>query len=343
MNIRRAIACTAVPLLLVLAGCSSEPGESVDTGTPTPDATAEDPTSGTCEGATVAYITPGLSIPFWRSLAVGIGRVADEVGATVTDYDSDLSASTQLQNAQDAITAGVDAIIISPTDSSSAPVVLETAMDAGVPVVIADIGTDSGEFVSFVKTDNIAGAAAAAEYLNELLAEAGTQNAEIGMIGISQTRQNGKDRTQGFTETVEAAGHSVLELLESTDYTRSEGMALAQDLLTANPDMVALFTQHDEATLGALTALETANALDRVILVGFDGSTDSLAAIEAGTVAGASMQQPVLMGNEAMRAVCDYLSGSTPEETIYVDTIMVTRENVAEIRDSVIDTVFAER
>jgi len=337
VNIKRAFFAIMLPPL-VLAAC----GSASDDATSSEATSNASASSGSCEGAKVAYITPGLSIPFWRSLAVGIGRTADEVGATVTDYDSDLSASTQLQNAQDAITAGVDAIIISPTDSSAAPVVLDAASEAGVPVVIADIGTDSGEYVSFIKTDNIAGAAAAGEYLNGLLAEEGIEQAKIGMIGISQTRQNGKDRTQGFTETVEAAGHSVLELLESSDYTRSEGMAFAQDLLTANPDMVALFTQHDEATLGALSALETANALDRVILVGFDGSTDTLAAIEKGTVFGASMQQPVLMGNEAMQAVCDYLSGETPEETIYVDTVMVTRENVAEIKDSVIDTVFAE-
>ena len=62
------------------------------------------------------------------------------------------------QNAQDAITAGVDLIIISPTDSSSAPTVLDLAAENNVPVVIADIGTDEGEYVSFVISTNEQGA-----------------------------------------------------------------------------------------------------------------------------------------------------------------------------------------
>lgn len=342
MKIRNAVIGGVMLLPLALMGCSSAGSDSgsTESGSTEPEPPTDN-AAGTCDGANVAYITPGLSIPFWRSLAVGVGRATTEVGATVTDYDSDLSASTQLQNAQDAITAGVDAIIISPTDSSSAPAVLELAAAGGVPVVIADIGTDSGEYLSFIKTDNIAGAAAAGNYLVEVLQKDGITEGEIGIVGISQARQNGKDRTQGFTEVVEAAGYTVLPLLESADYTRSEGMTLAQDLLTAHPNMVGLFTEHDEATQGALTAFKAVGASNTVI-VGFDGSPDTLAAIEAGTLGGAAMQQPVLMGREAMNAVCANLSGETVEDLVMVDTVMVTGDNVAEVKDSLMDNVFAQ-
>lgn len=331
---------------LALAGCSgADSGKAEEAEAPEQTATEETEAAEApgCEGANVAYITPAMSVPFWRSLSAGVKRGAEDAGMKVTDYDSDLSASTQLQNAQDAITSGVDAIIISPTDSASAPAVLDVAADAGVPVFIADIGTDSGDFVTFVKTDNVGGAAAAGEYLVEVLNEQGITSGNIGMVGISQSRQNGKDRTQGFTEVVEGAGFKVLELLESEDYTRSEGLTLAQDLITANPDMVAIFTQHDEATLGALTAIETAGLTGKLLIVGFDGSTDTFEAIESGVLAGASMQQPVLMGEEAAKAVCAYLNGDTPEETVFVDTIMVTDKNVETLRDEVADKVFAEK
>ncbi|MCL2464008.1 MAG: substrate-binding domain-containing protein [Micrococcales bacterium] len=358
MKIRQIAVGAALPLC-ALAACSSNPGHATTpTGGPTaavqspantgtaPDASTGAPTldaasAAACQGKKIAYLTASISVPYWRSLAVGVDRVAKQAGATVTDYDSNLDSSTQLRNAQDAITAGVDAIIISPTDSTSAPVVLDAAKAAGVPVVIADVGTDSGDYVSFVQTDNVKGAAAAGDYLNQLLAAKDIKNAQIGMIAIEQTRQNGRNRTKGFTDAVEGAGHTVLPLLESKQYTRSEGMSLAQDLITGNPNMVALFTQHDEATLGALTALETANDLDKIILVGFDGSPDTLQAIEDGKVKGASMQQPVLMGNDAMVAVCQYLGGTAPDKAIYVPTIMVTTDNVASVKATVMDTVFA--
>ena len=57
------------------------------------------------------YTSPELLAKFEKETGIKV---------TVTDYDSRNDAGTQLQNAQDAITAGVDLIIISPTDSSSA-------------------------------------------------------------------------------------------------------------------------------------------------------------------------------------------------------------------------------
>ncbi|MBV8770556.1 MAG: substrate-binding domain-containing protein, partial [Hyphomicrobiales bacterium] len=86
-----------------------------------------------------AYLTPGLDLPFWRYLAVGIADEAKKHNATVTNYDSHNDAATQLKNAQDAIARKVDGILISPTDSSTAPSVLSLAEKANIPVVIADI------------------------------------------------------------------------------------------------------------------------------------------------------------------------------------------------------------
>src|SRR5215203_1839851 len=129
----------------------------------------------------VAYLTPGLNVPFWKYLSDGIKQQAERdseaTGATinVTDYDSRNDASLQLQNAQDAITAGVDLIIISPTDSSSAPTVLELAAENNVPVVIADIGTDEGEYVSFVISTNEQGAYEAGQVLMEKMKEMGCE------------------------------------------------------------------------------------------------------------------------------------------------------------------------
>jgi len=133
------------------------------------------------ESYEIAYLTPGLNVPFWKYLSDGIkqqaARDGESTGATinVTDYDSRNDASLQLQNAQDAITAGVDLIIISPTDSSSAPTVLELAAENNVPVVIADIGTDEGEFVSFVISTNEQGAYEAGQVLMEKMKEMGCE------------------------------------------------------------------------------------------------------------------------------------------------------------------------
>lgn len=325
-------------LATVLAAGFALTGCSLDTPS-APTAGADADTQ--CEGSTMAYLTPGISVPFWRYMATGIENAAEPSGVKITTYDSDNSQSKQLQNAQDAITAGVAAIIISPTDSASAPAVLSLAAQNNVPVVISDIGTDSGDFVTFVKTDNAGGAADAGAYLAEQLAASGFSPSPIGIIGISQARQNGKDRTEGFTDAVTPDGNTILPLLESADYSRAEGLAFAQDLMTANPDMHGIFAEHDEATQGTLTAVDSAGRAGDVIVVGFDGSPDSFAAIQDGRLAGAAMQQPVLMGSNAFESACSFLDGDQPEELIELPTIMVTKDNVDEIADEVKANVFA--
>jgi ribose transport system substrate-binding protein len=294
----------------------------------------------------IAYLTPGLNVPFWKYLSDGIKQAAATDAAksgakiTVTDYDSRNSAATQLQNAQDVVTAGVDLIIISPTDSSSAPEVLELAADNNVPVVIADIGTDSGDYVSFVISSNESGAYDSGKVLMQKLAEKGWKGSDVMMITISQARLNGQNRTKGITRAVEEAGGKIVQFLESKDYTRAEAQTQASDMISANPQAHGFFTQHDEAALGTYAAIQESGRADDIILASFDGSPESVELIKQGKIVAAAMQQPVLMGRLAMEVGLKHLRGEQVEKQTEVPTILVTPENVKEVEPQLQDTVF---
>jgi ribose transport system substrate-binding protein len=284
-----------------------------------------------------------LDVPFWKYLSDEIHQEAAKQGVDVQDYDSRNDAATQLKNAQDAITKKVDAIIISPTDSSSAPAVLKEAEQAKIPVIIADIGTDSGNYDSFVISSNKTGAKEAGDYLAKYLASKGFNKGPVGEITISLARINGQNRTGGFKEAMDATSIPILDMKQSQKYTRAEGETFAQDLMTAHPDLHAIFSQHDEATLGALKAIETAKKQDQVVLAGFDGSPETVDAIKAGKIVCASMQQPVLMGKKAFDAAEDIFNGEKPEKEIDVPTILVTKDNVNQLEKQLADTVFPKQ
>src|SRR6516165_4716016 len=148
----------------------------------------------------IVYLTPGLDLPFWRYLSKGVESEAKKAGYSYTALDSHNSAETQLKNAQDAIARGVAGIAISPTDSSTAPSVLALAARAKIPVVVADIGTNSGEYVSFIISDNHQGAFGVGEALAAAMKEKGWQDGSVGLVTISQARKNGQARTAGFRE-----------------------------------------------------------------------------------------------------------------------------------------------
>ncbi len=235
---------------------------------------------------------------------------------------------------------GEPVVILSPTDSSSAPTVLELAAENNVPVVIADIGTDEGEYVSFVISTNEQGAYEAGQVLVERMQANGCEGGDIAMVTISQARLNGQNRTKGITRAIEEGGGEIVQFLQSEDYTRAEAQQQTSDLLSANPDICGFFTQHDEAALGALTAIEESGRAEDLAFASFDGSPESVELIRQGKLVAASMQQPVLMGRIAMEVGLQHLRGEEVERETSVPTILVTPENLADVEAQLGDTVF---
>jgi ABC-type sugar transport system substrate-binding protein len=256
----------------------------------------------------VVYITPGLDLPFWRYLSKGVENVVTAKGYTFQALDSRNSADTQIRNAQDAIARGVAGIVISPTDSSTAPSVLALAEKAKIPVVVADIGTNSGEYVSFIISDNYEGAKGVGEALAAAMKAKGWETGSVGLVTISQARKNGQARTSGFRDALKEAGitkEAGLQQMQS--YTADETFKFTQDMVTANPDMRGLWIQTDQPAIGAMRAMKAARKDGEILLAAFDGIPDFVELLKSGEIVASGMQQPYLMGR-SRRKPCSPIS-----------------------------------
>ena len=300
-------------------------------------------TSAIAQGKDIVYLTPGLDLPFWRYLSKGIESAVKAKGYGYQALDSHNSAQTQLQNAQDSITRGVGGIIISPTDSSTAPSVLQLAQRAGIPVVIADIGTNSGEYASFIISDNYRGAHDVGTALAAALKEKGWEGGDVAIVAISQARKNGQARTQGFLDGLKEGGFTGREagMQQMQSYTTDETFKFTQDILTANPGLRGLFIQTDQPAMGALRAIKAARKDGGVLVAAFDGIPDFVPLLESGELVVSGMQQPYLMGVRSGEAMIDVLDGKTPEKEITVPILAITSKNIAEELPTVKETVFA--
>ena len=290
----------------------------------------------------IVYLTPGLDLPFWRYLSEGIEKVVKDKGYDYQALDSHNSAQTQLRNAQDAIARGVAGIIISPTDSSTAPSVQDLAAKANIPVVIADIGTNGGDYVSFIISDNYEGAKGVGEALAAALKAKGWQDGSVGLVTISQARKNGQARTAGFRDAMKAAGiTNEAGLQQMQSYTADETFKFVQDMITANPDMKAVWIQTDQPAIGALRAIKAARKDGDILVAAFDGIPEFVDLLKSGQIVATGMQQPYLMGEKSAEAMFTHIEGGTPEKQILVPILVVTSENIDEVLPTVKETVFA--
>lgn len=287
----------------------------------------------------VVYLAPDLDMPYWRYMAKGVESEAKKGGHSFRAMSSNHSAAAQLQNAEEVIARGVAGIVLSPTDSSTAPSVLQRAEKAHIPVVVADVGTNSGECVCFVTTDNRDGAYQVGQALVEALKQKG--GGTVGVVSLSLARNNGKLRTEGFQQAL-AEGHiKEAGLVEMHNYTADETAAFTKDMLAANPGMRGMFVQEDAPTLGAVRAIRAAGRGGDFLLASFDGTPETLDCLRKGEILISGMQQPGLMGVRAAEALIAHLQGKKVDRQIFVPILLVTAQSLDEQLPTIRKHVFA--
>jgi ABC-type sugar transport system substrate-binding protein len=231
--------------------------------------------------------------------------------------------------------------VLSPTDSSTAPAVLDLASRAGIPVSFAGIGTVSGDYVTFVTSNDESGAYAVGQELAKAFAAKGWTGAEVGLVMISQARQNGVKRTNGFVKAMDEAGHTIVARNEMQLYTADETFRYVQDMLTAHPALRGIFVQTDTPALGATRAVDAMRRSGETLIAAFDGVPEFITLIENGSIVVSGMQQPYLMGETAANSVIDQLEGETPEKEVVLPILTATKENIEELLPDIKQSVFA--
>lgn len=290
--------------VFVLAACSIEGEDKGKTEEKSTETSVETKEGGYKIGVSLST----LNNPFFVSIREGIEEKAKEEGAEVVISDAQNDSSVQSNQIEDLITQKVDLIIINPVDSTAISSSVQKANEANIPVICVDRGSEDGEILSLVASNNVEGGKMAGEFILEKVGE----NAEViqleGIPGASSTRERG----QGFEEATKDKINLVAS--QPANFDRAEGLTVMENLLQAQPDVKAVFCQNDEMALGASEAIK-ASGKD-IVIVGFDGNDDAVEAVKNGDLAATVAQQPKEMGKLAMENAINHLKGETIDEQI---------------------------
>jgi len=299
--------------LLVLSACSTEAPEwSKSNG----DGNAAGDTGG-------QKIKLGLSIstlnnPFFVSVKDGVMAEAKNHGIDVIVIDAQNDSAKQGNDVEDLLQQGVTALLINPVDSAAISTAVQSANGLNIPVVTLDRSADSGDVVTLVASDNVAGGSMAAQFIVDTVGE-GAKVIELeGSPGASATRERG----QGFHEIADTKLKVIAK--QTANFDRSNGLTVMENLLQGNPDVQAVFAHNDEMALGAIEAIQSSGK--NIPIIGFDGNDDALKSIEEGKLTGTVAQQPALIGQLAVQAAKDTIDGKEVEKLIAAPLKLVTKE-----------------
>ncbi|MGR5219374.1 ribose ABC transporter substrate-binding protein RbsB [Vibrio parahaemolyticus] len=266
---------------------------------------------------TMAIVVSTLNNPFFVTMKEGAEAKAKDLGYNLIVLDSQNDPSKELSNIEDLTVRGVKAILINPTDSDAVSNAIRMANRSNIPVLTLDRGASRGDVVSHIASDNVVGGEMAGHYIMEKVGEKAKVIQLEGIAGTSAARERG----QGFMNAVKGSEMALLAS-QPADFDRTKGLNVMENLLAANPDVQAVFAQNDEMALGALRAVEAAGK--DVMIVGFDGTEDGMAAVKRGKLAATIAQQPDMIGALGVETADKVLKGEKVEEYIPVPLKVVT-------------------
>ena len=278
----------------------------------------------------VGYSTPSLQNSFWVSVTTAMRKKAEELGVSLSIRDAASDTARQAADIEDLIEQRVDVLLVTPYDSVSLAPALKLANEAGIPVIIVDIGINDPEvkYESLIITDNYTGGRTAGEWLVSYFHENGIENPTVATIEAQLGAENARERHNGFIDVM-TENHINVVLGRSANSLRDEAMEVMEDFLQTYPKLTAVFAECDDMALGALQAVRQARA--DTIIVGYDGNIAACEQIQQGSNLKADIdQRPGEMGELALQMAVDLMNGADIDSEATITPELITQENVGD-------------
>ena len=267
-----------------------------------------------------------LANEFIVTLEGALKEEAEAQGVRLIINDAQRDASRQIQQVENFVAQGVDAIVLNPCEVEASSPAVERAQAGGIPIVNVNSETTATPDAFVGSRDEESGRLAMAFIAEKLGGEGGILMMHGYMGQAAQIK-----RDAGAREVL--AQHPKLELLaaQTAEWDRAKAVTLMENWLQSHGDKVAaVFAQNDEMAMGALLAIERAGKKDQILVVGVDAIGDALEAVKAGRLDATVFQDGIGQARTALRTAIALSKGETVEKETFIPFQLVTKENVDE-------------
>lgn len=304
------VVCLVVPLL---TGCGSRE-------------------SGAKPLPAIAVIPKGTTHEFWKSVHAGALKAAGELNINII-WKGPLKEDDREQQialVENFINSRVVGIVLAPMDDTALRVPVATAKRQGIPVVIFDSNLKSGDYLSFVATDNYHGGQIAGGHMATLLAGKG----RIIVLRYQEGSDSTNRREEGFLDAVRK--HPQIQVISANQYggpTTETAYRASENLLAplknAKGELTVdgIFCPNESTTFGMLRALQDGGMAGKVHFIGFDTSLKLEDALRRGQIDALILQNPYRMGYLAVKTMVEHLRGIQVPKQIDTGASLVTAAN----------------
>jgi anti-anti-sigma factor len=189
-----------------------------------------------------------------------------------------------------------------------------------IPVIVAEF-VAGPPCACVVHTNELQGASAVVDHLAQLMNGSGKL---AHLVGGPTIRYDELHRMLERQPQIELAYEA------QGSWSREEGARMMREALAAHPDIRGVFGQNDQLALGALDVIAEQGRDGQVMVVGFDGTPEGLAAVHQGKLAATVYRSTYTVGRMAVDAAARAARGEQLPPEIQTDVTLITAANIIE-------------
>ncbi|MCP2231061.1 ribose transport system substrate-binding protein [Erwinia aphidicola] len=241
--------------------------------------------------------------------------------------DAKGDVAVQVQQVENFINQGVDAIILNPVDTQGVKPMMDAAKRANIPLIFVNRKPEvelSGK-MAYVGSDSLLGGRMEMEALAKRMNYKGNVAILMGALSAEEARQ----RTKATEEVI--AKYKEMKVVEkqSAQWMRNEAVDVTSSWLLSGDKIDAIAANNDEMAIGAIMALNQSGKKD-ILVAGIDGTPDALQFIKSGKLALTVFQDAAGQGKGAVTMAKQVLDGKNADKFMWIPYQVVTQENYAE-------------
>ncbi|GHU63877.1 hypothetical protein AGMMS49983_08360 [Clostridia bacterium] len=328
------LVCIILVAGILVAGCTTQqPSTSSTTDAGSSAAAAESNDGGSTKGLRIGSVWPDLTNAVWAEITQEqqvYGKAEFGAEVTIVQYGDD--ASKAVEQIENFVQAGYDAIVITPQDGEALEDAAKAAMDKGVVVVCHGVTMENVNFnYRMIEYDTgYEAGKAAADWIDTRPNVAGKDEIQVAFCNYPKI-PTVIDRENGFEDAIKERYPNVNVVMRAEALTQEEGMNAAETFFQAYPNLDIIYSIGDGGGLGANEAAKAAGKVnDDFGIFCVDGTESACNAIYRGESIRAtiSIGGGKFLGRTMIDLVMAGLNGESLEKNQSYVHVPITIDNV---------------
>jgi ABC-type sugar transport system substrate-binding protein len=291
------------------------------------------------QGKTIGFVIPGPDV-YYNFSKGGIKWAVEASGNIYTERNSENNTIKEVQNVENLISAGVDAIIIITSNAETGQKGAQLANAAKIPYFVIDsaITDGSGKAQGHVDIDSLRIGRSIGDYViqNNL----GGSGGRYVILGGTPGQPGTLKQIEGFQAAMATnSRYKLLSEIQYADWDRKKGEDLMRNYLVMHDKIDLVYAMNEEMAYGAATAIGEAGRQNEMVIVSANGSEVGKEMLKVGTLKATVGWSPSEIGILSVIKVLEYLNGTPQDFKTEVDLKVFTLDNISGFSDWDVSTM----